>query len=437
MSDRTFRFLVASDLHLEQPASGLADPPDFLRDLMVEAPYLAAERVFETALSENVDFLLLPGDVVDPWASGPRGPAFLVEQFRRLAARDIPVLWAGSPLDRTSQWPLGIEFSANVTRFARDNPHEQLVQRGAARLARVVGLSVEGSQRVRIDDFAADDDLFTIVVAYGQFDAQQLCQSSINFWALGGAHQRNVLLSDTPVALYPGSVQGRHPLEPGAHGCTLVEVARRPAAEHERRPPRYDVRLRAIHTDVLRWQTIELRAEHLALRDQLRDALVTQLAALHDASRDTDLVAQVTVLADAKHLAEWRSFAPALLEQVRQALGRHSPTCWTASIGFKVATDHDRRCDEDTLLGDVLRELHRYTDDPSLPVELSPYLSERQLAGTLGTALEFLDGDDRGEVLADAAALAVDLLGPSASDSQPAVTAPPASAAVAGGRGTS
>ncbi len=67
----------------------------------------------------------------------------------------------------------------------------------------------------------------------------------------------------------------------------------------------------------------------------------------------------------------------------------------------------------------MLRELRRYADDPTLAIELSGYLSERQLAGALGMALEFLDGDDRGEVLDDAALLAVDLLGPGITDSQP------------------
>ncbi|MGD9645500.1 MAG: exonuclease SbcCD subunit D [Pirellulales bacterium] len=416
MPDRAIRFLVASDLHLEQPVTGLADPPEFLRDLMVEAPYLAAERVFETALSENVDFLLLAGDVVDPWASGPRGPAFLVEQFRRLAAREISVLWAGSPLDRLADWPLGIALPANITTFAHGHPQERVVHRGEARLARVLGVSVDGTPHPNLADFAASDDLFSIGLVHGHFDSQQLRQAELNCWALGGEHRRNVLSNDTPTVLYPGSVQGRHPRELGAHGCTLVEVSRRPAVDHERRPPRYEVRCRSIHTDVLRWENVELHAEHLTSREQLKDALVTQLAALHDQSRDTDLVVNVTVLADSSRVADWRSYTPPLLEQVRQALGRRSPTCWTATISFRIAADHDHHAEEDTLLGDMLRELHRYGDEPSLEVELSKYLSERQLAGTLGAALEFLHGDDRSEVLADATALAIELLGPGAGD---------------------
>ncbi|MBX9790204.1 MAG: metallophosphoesterase [Pirellulales bacterium] len=434
MSDRAFRFLVASDLHLEQPVVGLADPPSHLRELMIEAPYLAAERVFETALSEDVDFLLLAGDVVNPWASGPRGPAFLVEQFRRLAARDVQVFWAASALDRTQEWPVRIELPGNVTLFPPEAPLTRWAQRGEARLARVVGVCTNGSSRPRADDFAVDENVFSIAVVHGHFEAHQLAQSSINFWALGGSHLRKVLLEGIPVVLYPGSVQGRIPCEVGAHGCTLVEVAPRPVADDERRPPRYDIRLRTIQTDVLQWRDIELRAEHLTSHAQLQDALVTQLAALHDTARDTDLIVHVNVLADLQLIAEWRPFAPTLLEHARHVLGHRSPTCWTASISFRAAPD-DFRWDEDTLLGDVLRELQQYKDDASLAVELSAYATQRQLAGTLGAQLAFLDNDARSAVLADAAALAIDLLGPGEADRQTAATAP--ASMQASGRGTS
>ena len=33
--------------------------PDHLRELLIEAPYHAAEQVFETALAEDVDAVLL------------------------------------------------------------------------------------------------------------------------------------------------------------------------------------------------------------------------------------------------------------------------------------------------------------------------------------------------------------------------------------------
>jgi len=102
-----------------------------------------------------------------------------------------------------------------------------------------------------------------------------------------------------------------------------------------------------------------------------------------------------------------------LLERARTTFGYRSPACWTAAIKYHTTAPWGARyADEDTLLGDVLRELYRYVDDPTLPIELKTYLNERQLAGTLGSALAHLEGEGRDDMLADAAALIVDLLGP-------------------------
>lgn len=413
MAERTFRFLVAGDLHLERPAYGLDEVNDALRELMIEAPYLAAERVVETALAENVDFVVLSGDVVDPWTSGPRGVAFLVEQFQRLAARGIAVYWVGTPLDDFERWPSGIELPGNVVRLATDAPQSQLIKRDEEPLACILGVSADNSPQLRHLEFATQGELLTLAVTHGQIDTSELANSSIDFWTIGGPHDRQVLSSVRPVVLCPGSPQGRCPSEVGTHGCTLVEVSHRGPIDGERRPTRHDVRMRFLPTDVLRWHNVQLRAEHLVSAEQVQDALLTQLAALQDTSRDTDLVVHLSVICDSQQAASWRTFLPAVLERARTTFGYRSPACWTASIKFQATARWGTRyADEDTLLGDVLRELTRYADDPALPIGLASYLDPRQFAGALGSALARLEGDSRDDVLTEAAALIVDLLGP-------------------------
>ena len=91
----TLRLVHASDLHLEQPLYGLAEIPDHLRDLLIHAPYHAAEQVFETALAEDADAVLLAGDVLDVDRAGPptagrhRGPARLPRQATRRGSRSV------------------------------------------------------------------------------------------------------------------------------------------------------------------------------------------------------------------------------------------------------------------------------------------------------------------------------------------------------------
>ena len=99
-----FRFVHAADFHLERPLRGLAEVPDHLRVALIDAPYRAAERVFDAAIKERVDFVVLAGDILDPLAAGPRGLVFLGEQFQRLAAQGIRVYWAGGRSDDFERW---------------------------------------------------------------------------------------------------------------------------------------------------------------------------------------------------------------------------------------------------------------------------------------------------------------------------------------------
>src|SRR5581483_8119885 len=108
---------------------GLTEVPEHLRDLLIDAPFRAAERVFDTVLAEQADFLLLAGDIIDADEAGPRGTVFLADQFERLAARNVPVYWAGGPNDQADHWPAAVRLPANVHRFSPSRPDEFTVAR--------------------------------------------------------------------------------------------------------------------------------------------------------------------------------------------------------------------------------------------------------------------------------------------------------------------
>ncbi len=72
MSDLSFRFLHAADFQLDVPLHGVVEVPDTLREWMIDAPYLAAERVFDTAIQERVSLVVLSGNLLDLDAPHPR-----------------------------------------------------------------------------------------------------------------------------------------------------------------------------------------------------------------------------------------------------------------------------------------------------------------------------------------------------------------------------
>ena len=121
-----FRFIHAADFHLHRPITGITEVPEHLRELLLEAAYRAAVRVFEAALTEESDFVLLAGDLLDPEATGPHGPLTLVEQFERLAERGIAVYWAGGQCDPPEVWPAVYHLPDNVHVLPAGRPVEIL-----------------------------------------------------------------------------------------------------------------------------------------------------------------------------------------------------------------------------------------------------------------------------------------------------------------------
>ena len=61
MSGQSFRFLHASDFHLEEPLGGLAEVPPHLGELFLDATYIAAERGFDVAVRGRVEVGVAPG----------------------------------------------------------------------------------------------------------------------------------------------------------------------------------------------------------------------------------------------------------------------------------------------------------------------------------------------------------------------------------------
>ena len=148
MGKESFRFLHAGDFHLEKPMQDLTDIPEHLKGALVDAPWKSAEALFETALIESVDFVLLSGDLLNPISSGASGPAFLLEQFERLAQRNIPVYWAGGTVDDPERWPEAVPLPPNVHYFSRKDIESIVFRRNGTPLATIISRSKIGRAHV-------------------------------------------------------------------------------------------------------------------------------------------------------------------------------------------------------------------------------------------------------------------------------------------------
>ena len=225
MPHRPFRFVHASDFHLEMPFGGLAEVPDPLREPLIEAAYTAATRVFDAVLAEEAEILVLSGDVLHSPQTGPRGPLFLCRTVcpagptanprllghrRRRSARGLA---AGHRVARERP-PRGPR-----PRLGTDPP----ARRRAAGAALLHGR--DGNRLVRA--------AISIPIPAGLLLHRRRARDgrdggvgsgASTTWALGGRRDRSTLFSTPQMAHYAGSPQGRRPGEAGVHGCTLVQV---------------------------------------------------------------------------------------------------------------------------------------------------------------------------------------------------------------------
>ncbi len=425
MSSWPFRFIHASDFHLERPLMGVAEVPDHLRELFLEAPYTAARRVFDAALVEDVKFVVLSGGILVPSACGPRGPLFLAEQCTRLAERGIAVYWAGSTVDPPEVWPAGVRLPQNVHVFPRGRVEELLVQGDGEPLARVAGVSCDERRPWRPTDFQPDPaGLYTIAVANGRPDLALLQTRGVYYWALGGRHDRSTSLcaaaatlshaslevapvlpqppSNSQVAHYCGTPQGRRPEESSIHGCTLIQV-------DEQRQTRTSL----IPTDAARWIGERLTIDETTTAEDLESRLRERMHALLEATPATALLISWTIAGHGPLLGSLRraGATAALLDRLRGDYGYRQPAAWSVSIEVELSeTLPPEWYEQETIRGDFLRAIRQLQMNADEPLALEQYLAETHRAGTLAAAVAFPSKGIRDGVLREAAALGVDLL---------------------------
>ena len=67
-----FRFLHAADLHLDTPFTRLTDVPEPVAAALRDASLQAFENLIDTAIAEQVAFVLFAGDIYDGAQRGVR-----------------------------------------------------------------------------------------------------------------------------------------------------------------------------------------------------------------------------------------------------------------------------------------------------------------------------------------------------------------------------
>ena len=376
MAGSAVRFLQASDLDLHRPLSALSGVPEELRNECADAPFLAAERVFNLALAERVDFLLLAGNVCDPRRAGARGLAFLVQQFERLKQNGIPIFWCHGHDDRVKRWPTAMKWPDNLHRFAVPVPEARYHTTVDGTTVEIIGNSWT---RRAVKSAAAinrsDEGAFTIALTGRKVSKSAGAETDPHWWALAGSKNRETTGSNGSIAHWAGSPQGRNPGETGPHGCTIVEVDH----DHECEVHHHDC-------DLVRWVDVEMEIQPSSNRQDIVRAMRARASELCSSHVDRiavatwDLGTVPSSILDHRlrpHSAEWISDIQAELRQGNSNI---------IMAGLHWDTPYDETgIDEESLRGSFLRCLRSLLDEKqvaailrgSIPADLAPELAKR------------------------------------------------------------
>jgi hypothetical protein len=271
------KFLHAADLHLDSPLRGLERYDGAPVEQLRTAPRTALQNLIALAISEQVAFVLIAGDVFDgDWPDYNTG-LYFASQMTRLHEAGIPVFLISGNHDAASQITRKLTLPENVRTFGSTKPETFEL--------RELGVAIHGQSfatQAVTEDLSADypaarSGMFNIGLLhtsaggreghenYAPCSVAGLVAKGYAYWALGHVHQREILHRD-PWVVFPGNIQGRHVRETGSKGCTIVTVedGRVVDVVHET-------------LDVVRWCECEVSADgaddQAELLDRVRSAL--------------------------------------------------------------------------------------------------------------------------------------------------------------------
>ena len=289
------RFLHAADIHLDSSLHGLERYEGAPVEEIRSATRRAFDNLIELAIEEEVDFVLLVGDLYDgDWKDYNTG-LYFSERMGRLREAGIRVFIVAGNHDAASQITRHLRLPDNVTLFSTRKPERVVLE------DLNVGICGQGfATRAVTGDLSeaypqGDPQLFNIGLLHTCLDGKPghepyapcsvdgLRSKGYQYWALGHVHKREEVSQD-PWIVFPGNIQGRHIRESGPKGCTLVTVEDREVAEVEHRD-----------LDVMRWSLCDLDVSASGTMDDLYEQVREGLQSALDAAEGRPVAARLVL----------------------------------------------------------------------------------------------------------------------------------------------
>jgi len=239
-------FLHAADLHLEAPFQNTSSFDDQWLDRLYQSTWDAFDNIINLAISNQVDFLIISGDIFDQEGYNAQAKRKFLGRIKRLSEHNIHsyiIFGNHDLLTDYNEIRNFLEQDQYIYVFSNDKVEAITHYRNKVAIARLYGRgfrkespfdnpAVDYIETINNDN---ESDLLKVAIAHGRvgdvekflpcasYSLAELKATNIHYWAMGHVHKSKVNIEPLPLVVNPGSIQGTNTDELNSKGCYLVK----------------------------------------------------------------------------------------------------------------------------------------------------------------------------------------------------------------------
>jgi exonuclease SbcD len=378
---KTLKFIHCADLHIDSPFKGIANINPEVAQLLRQSTFQSFNKIIDVALSEQVDFVLIAGDIYDCENKSLRAQLKFRDGLSRLTKQGIQsfiVYGNHDPINgwkATLQWPDGVHF------FPGDKVECKHFEKNGEVVANIYGISfikrdVTDNLALKFPQAEKNVPCIGLLHAnvggrkeyepYSPCTIEHLSSKGMDYWALGHVHTHEIIKAANPAIVYPGCSQSRNARETGQKGCCLVtQTSGR------------DTEIKFITTDVIRYAQDSLDISDCSTPD---DVITSSTGKCREISVAMDrclslIRLSLTGRTELHTELQKGNGIEGISEQIREQLAEEKPIIWLEKLILHTAETYDLDslrqgkdfiadvisiCDEsgkiDSLRGEALRD---------------------------------------------------------------------------------
>ncbi len=332
-----FRFIHTADIHLDSPLRSLSLRNPDLAGLIGDSTRQALIGIVDLCIEEQVDALIIAGDLYDGDQTSMKTARFLASQLARLSEAGIAVYKIRGNHDALSRITQELVLPEGVKVFGKQA--EMVMHRADGMAVAIHGLSFAKPQapesllpkyRTPEADAINIGIMHTSVGGapghdqYAPTSAAELHKAGFDYWALGHIHQRRQHNGPRTVIM-PGMPQGRDINEAGEKTVSLVTIGDDHSIQIEERL-----------TSVAQFERVTVDLGSVEDWRTAMEAIANELGKMRNQTRSAHLVARLHLVgatALSWKLRRDRDLLLAEIEQRAEGLGR----AWIEKI--EIATE--------------------------------------------------------------------------------------------------